>query len=215
MRNYQECFREKHILKCDVCQKNIQAKELRGKSENCYNNDNLILSTRESMCDILKQVNEMCHSLKLMGRARIRRIDTIVKIKNKLGEYETFFYINNKVLDWEVKDFCIKMNNILNDWSYYYRGYNWRETAKAVEDQGLYQIAELSNSLKYITLYKLFDSNSNPIMHIDIDNVYELYINKSVFLNDYRLSKFRKEIEFLVKNEKFENDMFNISRIYP
>ncbi|MCQ6325266.1 hypothetical protein NPM04_33490, partial [Bacillus cereus] len=32
---------------------------------------------------------------------------------------------------------------------------------------------------------------------------------------DYRLSKFRKEIEFLVENEKFENDMFIIDRIYP
>lgn len=214
LRSYQECFQERHILKCDVYQNNIRIKELKEKLEYCYNNNgNLSLSIRENMCDILKQVNEMCHSLKLMGRARIRRANTIVKIKNKLGEYETLFYINNRLLDPEVKDFCMKINTILNDWGDYYRGYNWSETAKAVEDQELYQIAELSNSLKYITLYKVFDSNPNPIMHID--NVYELFINKFVFLTDYRLSRFRKEVEFLVENEKFENDMFIISRIYP
>lgn len=214
LRNYQECFQEKHILKYDVYQKNIQVKELKEKLEHCYNkNDNLSLSIRENMCGILRQVNEMCHSLKLMGSARIRRSDTIVKIKNKLGEYETLFYINNRLLDQEVKGFCEKINNILNDWSYYYRGYNWRETAKAVEDQELYQLAELSSSLKYITLYKVFDSSPNPIIHID--NVYELFINNFVFSTNYRLSRFRKEIEFLVENEKFENDMFIISRIYP
>ncbi len=109
------------------------------------------------MSDILKQVNEMCHSLKLMGRARIRRIDTIVKIKNILGEYETLFYINNMLLDQEVRGFCNKINNILNDWEDYYRRYNWRETAKPVEDQEIYQIAELSSILKYITLYKVFE----------------------------------------------------------
>ncbi|EPF10538.1 hypothetical protein ICA_03049 [Bacillus cereus BAG1O-3] len=214
LRNYQECFQEKHILKCDVYQQNIHVKELREKLEHCYNkNDNLSLSTRENMCNILRQVNEMCQSLKLMGRARIRRSDTIVKIKNKLGEYETLFYINNRLLDQEVKGFCIKINTILNDWDYYYRGYNWRKTAKAVEDQELYQLAELSSSLKYITLYKVFDSNPNPIMHID--NVYEIFINKFVFSTNYSLSRFRKEIEFLVENQKFESDMFIISRIYP
>lgn len=214
LRSYRECLQEKHILKCDVYQNNLLVKELKEKLGYCYrNNGDLSLSTRENMCDILKQVNEMCHSLKFMGRARIRRIDTIIKIQSKLGEYETLFYLNNMLLDEEVKDFCIKINNILNDWGYYYRGYNWRETAKAVEDQELYQIAELSSSLKYITRYKVFDSSQNLIMHID--NVYELLINKFVFSTDYRLSRFRKEIEFLVENEKFENDMFIISRIYP
>ncbi|MCT4574076.1 hypothetical protein N3930_44815, partial [Bacillus thuringiensis] len=57
------------------------------------------------------------------------------------------------------------------------------------------------------------NSSSNSIMHID--NVYKLLINKLVISTDYRLSKFRKEIEFLVENEKFENDMFIIDRIYP
>ncbi|PFU01717.1 hypothetical protein COK75_15620 [Bacillus thuringiensis] len=214
LRSYQECLQEQHILKYTLHQINIRVKDLNEKLEYCYiNNDNLILSTRENMCDILKQVNEMCHSLKLMGRAKIRRVDTIIKIKNKLGEYETLFYINNRLLDPEVKDFCIKINNVLNDWGNYYRGYHWRETAKAVEDQELYQIAELSSSLKYITLYKLFDSSPNPIMHID--NVYKLLINKFVVSTDYRLSRFKKEIEFLVENEKFENDMFIINRIYP
>ncbi|HDR6705764.1 hypothetical protein, partial [Bacillus thuringiensis] len=214
LRSYQECLQEKHILKYDVCQSNIQVKKLNEKLEYFYtNNDNLSMSTRENMCDILKQVNEMCYSLKLMGRAKIRRVDTIIKIKNKLGEYETLFYINNRLLDQEVKEFCIKINNILNDWGNYYRGYKWRETAKEIEDHELYQIAEFSSSLKYITLYKLFNSSSNSIMHID--NVYKLLINKLVISTDYRLSKFRKEIEFLVENEKFENDMFIIDRIYP
>ncbi|WP_369900020.1 GIY-YIG nuclease family protein [Bacillus manliponensis] len=214
LRSYQECSQERYILKYDVYQNNIRIKELKDKLEYCYNNnDNLSLSIREKMCDILKQVNEMCHSLKLMGKARIRRADTIVRIKNKLGEYETLFYINNRLLDQEVKDFCIKINTILNDWGYYYRGYSWRKTAKAVEDQELYQLAELSSSLKYITLYKVFDSSPNPIMHID--NVYELFINKFVFSTNYSLSRFRKEIEFLVENQKFENDMFILSRIYP
>ncbi|HDR4884566.1 TPA: hypothetical protein QCR18_003829 [Bacillus cereus] len=214
LRSYQKCLQEKHILKYDVYQHNIRVEELNEKLERCYNiNDNLRLSTRENMCDILKQVNEMCHSLKLMGKARIRRIDTIIKIKNKLGEYETLFYINNRLLDREVKDFCIKINDILNNWRDYYKGYYWKETAQAIGDQELYQIAEFSSSLKYITLYKLFESSSRPIMHID--NVYELLINKLVISTDYRLSKLRKEIKFLFKNEKFENDMFIVNRIYP
>ncbi|MGG0456765.1 GIY-YIG nuclease family protein [Bacillus mycoides] len=214
LRSYRECLQEKHILKCNVYQNNLFVKELKEKLGYCYrNNGDLSWSTRENMCDILKQVNEMCHSLKYMGRARIRRINTIIKIQSKLGEYETLFYINNMLLDEEVKDFCIKINNILNDWGYYYRGYSWRETAKAIEDQELYQIAELSSSLKYITLYKVFDGSPNPIMHID--SVYELLNNRCVFSTDYRLSRFRKEIEFLVENEKFENDMYIISRIHP
>ncbi|MDA1501599.1 GIY-YIG nuclease family protein [Bacillus cereus group sp. TH43LC] len=214
LRSYRECLQEKHILKCDIYQNNLLAKELKEKLGYCYeNNGNLSLATRENMSDILKQVNEMCQSLKLMGKARIRRIDTIVKIKNKLGEYETLFYINNLLLDQEVRGFCNKINNILNDWEDYYRRYNWRETAKPVENQELYQIAEISSILKYITLYKVFDSSPKDIMHID--DVYNLLIDRCVFSTNYRLSRFRKEIKFLVENEKIENDMFIISRMYP
>lgn len=100
-------------------------------------------------------------------------------MENFSNAYEILFYINNMLLDREVKGFCIKINNILNEWVYYYREYSWKETAKAVEDQELYQIAELSSSLKYLTRYKVFDSSQNLIMHID--NVYELLINKFVF----------------------------------
>ncbi|KXI80565.1 hypothetical protein ACS52_07555, partial [Bacillus cereus] len=203
LRSYRECLQEKHILKCDIYQNNLLAKELKEKLGYCYeNNGNLSLATRENMSDILKQVNEMCQSLKLMGKARIRRIDTIVKIKNKLGEYETLFYINNLLLDQEVRGFCNKINNILNDWEDYYRRYNWRETAKPVENQELYQIAEISSILKYITLYKVFDSSPKDIMHID--DVYNLLIDRCVFSTNYRLSRFRKEIKFLVENEKIE-----------
>ncbi|MEK4535745.1 GIY-YIG nuclease family protein [Peribacillus sp. FSL K6-1552] len=164
------------------------------------------------MLSLLETVASFIKRLLLMGNQKVRRIKLINQIKEKLAEYEDYFYRNNLKVDSDARDLLLKIDDFLNKWEWFYLGFiRWE--SKEVDLKDVQHVELLLKELSYISLYKRFEKYTQRV--VVVDSLFQIMKEKKKIARNYTFEKFHNEMTLLAKQKYINFEKFIINRIFP
>ncbi|MFE4243898.1 hypothetical protein [Peribacillus butanolivorans] len=123
------------------------------------------------MLSLLETVASFIKRLLWRGNQKVRRIKLINQIKEKLAEYEDYFYRNNLKVDSDARDLLLKIDDFLNKWEWFYLGFiRWE--SKEVDLKDVQHVELLLKELSYISLYKRFEKYTQRVVVVDLSQYF-------------------------------------------
>lgn len=196
----------------EINTKNIEIARL-SKLVNYYSSCKygLPFKERESILLILERVSTSIKKLLLMGNQKVRRVKLIYQIKDKLAEYEDCLYRNNFKIDVDARELLYKIDEVLNEWNNFYKGYI--SNSKAVNLKDVQYVELLLKELSYIGLYKQFEKYDQKVIKEDL--LFQFMKEKRKIKQNYTFEKFQNEMILMAKQRYLNFENFIINRIFP